>query len=254
MKKLDDFLIECNSFQTDHYTITENNFASYMTDLSIYRTDLQTLISSLTEKFGIMDQHYKCYEGCSILTVEAEEPRGRLILYENILNSESLKNYKLSTLQDDLHNISAKIVSLNEKFQLQVFPTEFSSTKSKACIETVIRPLRDKIQALQMKLRQIENMKRHLENKCKEAIYEYQNVISFIEHVRLDIKTYHMPKFKDYSQPQLRKINDYAPMVEMCKSKITKCCTDCVIKKENIQTKELFSKKPVYLKERLEIF
>ena len=204
MKKIDDLLIECNAFKTDHYTIIANgnNFDSYMTDLSIYRTNLQSRISSLTETIGIMDKNYKCYESCSILTAEADELNERLISYENILISESLKDCQLSTLQDDLQNISVQIDSLKEKFQLQEFPTELSSIESNAAVETVIQPMLQKIQALQMKLRQCKNKNRilqmQLENKCKEAISEYQNINTWIQQATNDMQNYELPKFKDY--------------------------------------------------------
>ena len=140
----------------------------------MYRTNLQSRISSLTETIGIMDKNYKCYESCSILTAEADELNERLISYENILISESLKDCQLSALQDDLQNTSVQIASLKKKFQLQEFPTELSSIESNAAVETVMQPMLQKIKALQMKLRQCKNkiriLKMQLENKCKEAI------------------------------------------------------------------------------------
>ena len=127
MKKIDDLLMECNTFQSNHYTIITNEspFQSYMTYLPKYRNDLQTLIFSLTEAIDIMDTHYKCFESCSILIAEADELNEKLISYEDILTSDSIKDYKLSTIRDDLNNISIQIDSLNEKFKKQEFPTAY---------------------------------------------------------------------------------------------------------------------------------
>jgi len=252
MKKIDDLLIECNAFKTDHYTIIANgnNFDSYMTDLSIYRTNLQSRISSLTETIGIMDKNYKCYESCSILTAEADELNERLISYENILISESLKDYQLSTLQDDLQNTSVQIASLKKKFQLQEFPTELISAESNAAVETVMQPMLQKIQALQMKLRQCKNKNRilqmQLENKCKEAISEYQNINTWIQQATNDMQNYELPKFKDYIQAQLRKGNDYWSIVTKCKHKIEKYHSEFNFRKENIKSKELISKESYF--------
>ena len=151
MKKIDDLLMECNTFQSNHYTIITNEspFQSYMTYLPKYRNDLQTLIFSLTEAIDIMNTHYKCFESCSILIAEADELNEKLISYEDILTSDSIKDYKLSTIRDDLNNISIQIDSLNEKFKKQEFPTELNSTELKASIESVIRPLHDQIEELQ---------------------------------------------------------------------------------------------------------
>ena len=240
--------MECNAFKTDHYTIitNETNFISSMTFLSKYRTNLQSLISSLTETIEIMDEHYKCYESCSILTAEADELNERLISYEKILISESLKDYQLSTLQDDLQNISIQIESLKEKFQLQEFPAEVSATESNAAVETVIQPILRKIQALQMKLRQRKNknriLKMQLENKCKDAISEYQNINSWIQRITSDMQNCELPKFKDYIQAPFRKRHDYWSIVAKCKHEIENYHSECNFKKENIKTKELISK------------
>jgi len=228
----------------------ESPFQSYMNYLPIHRTDLQTLISSLTETIDIMDKHYKCYESCSILTAEADEIHEKLISYEDILTSDSIIDYKLSTIQDDLNKISVQINSLDEKFQQQEFLTEVNPIELKASIESVIRPLHDQIEELQ---RLLTLPKIHLENKCEEAIYEYRNVIVWIELVTIDMKDHHPPKFKDYFQPELRKRNDYTSMVKLCKSEIEKSHSEYNIKKGSSQTKEQFSKSKSYQR-KLEIF
>ena len=238
MKKIDDLLIECNAFKTDHYTIIANgsNFDSYMTDLSIYRTNLQSRISSLTETIGIMDKNYKCYESCSILTAEADELNERLISYEYILISESLKDYQLSTLQDDLQNTSVQIASLKKKFQLQEFPTELISAESNAAVETVMQPMLQKIQALLMKLRQCKNKNRilqmQLENKCKEAISEYQNINTWIQQATNDMQNYELPKFKDYIQAQLRKAITIGQLLQSASIELKNTIQNSILEKK----------------------
>ena len=233
--------MECNTVEAQHNIIIANK-----SNLQSSIDELQNLISKLTETIKITDKNYKCYESYSILTAEADELNQKLISYENILSSESLKDHQLSTLQEDLQNTSAEIDSLNEKFQRQEFPTEVNSTESNTAIESVMRPMREKIQSLQMKLRQSKNknriLKTQLENKCKEAISEYQNITLWIERVTIDMQNHQLPNFKDFSQVQLRKRNDYPSIVEKCKNEIENYHSECNIKKENIQMKEMISK------------
>ena len=233
--------MECNTVEAQHNIIIANK-----SNLQSSIDELQNLISKLTETIKITDKNYKCYEGYSILTAEADELNQKLISYENILSSESLKDHQLSTLQEDLQNTSAEIDSLNEKFQRQEFPTEVNSTESNTAIESFMRPMREKIQSLQMKLRQSKNknriLKTQLENKCKEAISEYQNITLWIERVTIDMQNHQLPNFKDFSQVQLRKRNDYQSTVEKCKNEIENYHSECNIKKENIQMKEMISK------------
>ena len=233
--------MECNTVEAQHNIIIANK-----TNLQSSIDELRNLISKLTETIKITDKNYKCYESYSILTTEADELNQKLISYENILSSESLKDHQLSTLQEDLQNTSAEIDSLNEKFQRQEFPTEVNSTESNTAIESVMRPMREKIQSLQMKLRQSKNknriLKTQLENKCKEAISEYQNITLWIERVTIDMQNHQLPNFKDFSQVQLRKRNDYQSTVEKCKNEIENYHSECNIKKENIQMKEMISK------------
>ena len=211
--------MECNTVEAQHNIIIANK-----SNLQSSIDELRNLISKLTETIKITDKNYKCYESYSILTAEADELNQKLISYENILSSESLKDHQLSTLQEDLQNTSAEIDSLNEKFQRQEFPTEVNSTESNTAIESVMRPMREKIQSLQMKLRQSKNknriLKTQLENKCKEAISEYQNITLWIERVTIDMQNHQLPNFKDFSQAQLRKRNDYQSTVEKCKNEI----------------------------------
>ena len=233
--------MECNTVEAQHNIIIANK-----SNLQSSIDELRNLISKLTETIKITDKNYKCYESYSILTAEADELNQKLISYENILSSESLKDHQLSTLQEDLQNTSAEIDSLNEKFQRQEFPTEVNSTESNTAIESVMRPMREKIQSLQMKLRQSKNknriLKTQLENKCKEAISEYQNITLWIERVTIDMQNHQLPNFKDFSQVQLRKRNDYQSTVEKCKNEIENYHSECNIKKENIQMKEMISK------------
>ena len=233
--------MECNTVEAQHNIIIANK-----SNLQSSIDELQNLISKLTETIKITDKNYKCYESYSILTAEADELNQKLISYENILSSESLKDHQLSTFQEDLQNTSAEIDSLNEKFQRQEFPTEVNSTESNTAIESVMRPMREKIQSLQMKLRQSKNknriLKTQLENKCKEAISEYQNITLWIERVTIDMQNHQLPNFKDFSQVQLRKRNDYQSTVEKCKNEIENYHSECNIKKENIQMKEMISK------------
>ena len=233
--------MECNTVEAQHNIIIANK-----SNLQSSIDELQNLISKLTETIKITDKNYKCYECYSILTAEADELNQKLISYENILSSESLKDHQLSTLQEDLQNTSAEIDSLNEKFQRQEFPTEVNSTESNTAIESVMRPMREKIQSLQMKLRQSKNknriLKTQLENKCKEAISEYQNITLWIERVTIDMQNHQLPNFKDFSQVQLRKRNDYQSTVEKCKNEIENYHSECKTKIENIQMKEMISK------------
>ena len=233
--------MECNTVEAQHNIIIANK-----SNLQSSIDELRNLISKLTETIKITDKNYKCYESYSILTAEADELNQKLISYENILSSESLKDHQLSTLQEDLQNTSAEIDSLNEKFQRQEFPTEVNSTESNAAIESVMRPMREKIQSLQMKLRQSKNknriLKTQLENKCKEAISEYQNITLWIERVTIDMQNHQLPNFKDFSQVQLRKRNDYQSTVEKCKNEIENYHSECKTKIENFQMKEMISK------------
>ena len=233
--------MECNTVEAQHNIIIANK-----SNLQSSIDELRNLISKLTETIKITDKNYKCYESYSILTAEADELNQKLISYENILSSESLKDHQLSTLQEDLQNTSAEIDSLNEKFQRQEFPTEVNSTESNTAIESVMRPMREKIQSLQMKLRQSKNknriLKTQLENKCKEAISEYQNITLWIERVTIDMQNHQLPNFKDFSQVQLRKRNDYQSTVEKCKNEIENYHSECKTKIENFQMKEMISK------------
>ena len=248
MQKIDDLITECNTFKINHdQTIAhETDLLSNMTNLPIYRTNLKTLIDSLTETIEIMKKHYKCYENCSRLTAEANELNERLKSYEDKLSSESLIHYQLNTLQVDLQNITIKIDSLKDKFRLQEFPNELSSIESNDAIGIVMQPMLRKIQTLQMKLRQYKNknriLKLQLENKCKEAISEYQDITSWIERVTNDMQNNVLPKFKDYIQAQLRKRYDYLSIVTKCKHEIEKYHSECNFKNENIKMKELIAK------------
>ena len=244
MTKIDNLMKECNNFEANHNTIIVHK-----TILKSNITELLDLISLLTKNIKIMDKYYKYYQNCSILVAEADGLQRKLVSFETILSSELLNDHQINTIQDELQNIAADIQSLNRKFRLQKFPSELTTNESNSAIEAVMQPLFQKINSLQMKLRQRSINKRNafgilklkLENECKEAISEFQNITSWMKRITNDMRNHELPKFEDYSQAQLRKRHHYSSIVTACKNKMEKYHSECMNKNYCTGIKELIS-------------
>ena len=248
MTKIDNLMMECNNMEANHNTIIVHK-----TILKSNITELLELISLLTNNIRIMDENYKFYQSYSILVAEADEFERKLISYETILSSELLNDHQMSNFMSKIHlelqNIAVDIQSLNRKFRFQKFPSELTPSESNNAIEAVMQPLFKKINSLQIKLRQRRINKRNafgilklkLENECREAISEFQNITSWMKRITNDMRNHELPKFEDYSQAQLRKRHHYSSIVTACKTKMEKYHSECINKNYCTGIKELIS-------------
>lgn len=239
-------MIECNNIEANH-----NIIIVHKTILKSNITELLDLIALMTENIRIMDENYKCYQIFSTLTAEADELERKFISYETTLSSELLKDCQMSTIQDELQKITAEIQSLNRKFRLQKFPSELTTDESNSTIEAVMQPLFQKINSLQMNLRQRRIHKRNafgilklkLENECKEAISEQLSITTWMKRITDEMRNHELPKFEDYSQAKLRNRHDYSSIVTKCKNKIEKYNSECIDKNYCTKIKEMISMK-----------
>ena len=83
----------------------------------------------------------------------------------------------------------------------------------------------NKVQA-DLNIYERENLKSKLEDSCRALYLEHQNLAQWIEDMLADLKNIEIPKFKDYSQPEKRSINDYPSIFEEINLQFQKCTTE----------------------------